>query len=609
MPEWRLLWFATLLIVGSGGGKGVALASIPVGTATFVAGADEEGVQPEDLTVGHWVTVKGTTGANGVLLANSVEVSYPKDEQEIIGTVTETRKVDDADVILVVDGQPAFVGPKARLRGVDVSRLRKLKGSRVSIEGYWRSPAKFSVRELEVRSKGRDRLEGRIDAITRGPEGLELRVMGRTVVLLPEAELEASDPLDSVTLADPTEYDDLIIERRIDDDDDIPGRRIAPDLWGGVRLEWQRSDQRNFDLDDSVDADRVDDEYSVRGELRWVPSPRFFGLVEYRHGWRDRFEEDDGSSAVDRGRLNEAHVYWRDVLIKGLDLQIGRQDFDEEREWLYDENLDAVRAFVRRYSMRLELFAAGIIAGGSPRDEDVNTYGAILSTETSADWSVGAYAIRRDSDLGGARRATHLGLRGLGEFVDDHESWAELSFLTGQDSGNELTGWAYDFGDVWYPPWAEDWYIVAGLAYGSGDRGTFDGKDATFRQTGLHDNNAKFGGVTSFRYYGELFQPELANMRISTLAVGRRFGKRESIDLVFHRYDQDFARPFLVDADLREDPNGLSTNLGWEVDLVLGSRSLERANFELVFGRFEPGDAFPDADHAWIMKAQVRLQL
>ena len=570
----------------------------------------QEIIGVEDLQVGHWVTAKGTTGPGGQLQANSVEVTSPQDEQEIIGTVQEIRKAEGEYAVLVVDGQPAFVGPKARLRGVDVSRLPKLEGERVSVEGYWRSPAKFSVRELEVRSKGRDRLEGRIDSITRGPGGVELSVMGRTVVVLAEAILETEEDLDEVELAEAVEYDEeLFLGRELDDDDDIPGRRIGPDLWAGVRLEWQRSDERDFDLDSGREADRSDDDFSVRGEIRWVPSPSVFGLVEYRHGWRNRFEEDDGSSSQDRGRLNEAHIYLRDVLFKGVDLQVGRQDFDEEREWLYDENLDAVRAFIRRYSGRLELFAASVVYGGDPDEEDSDTFGAILSTETSSDWSVGAYAIRRDSDLGGARRATHLGLRGLGEFVDDHESWAELSFLTGSHEGNELTGWAYDVGDVWTPSWAERWYFVAGLAFGSGDRGTFDGKDSTFRQTGLHDNNGKFGGVTSFRYYGELLRPELANMRISTLGVGRRFGKRESIDLVFHKYDQDFAQPFLVDVDIRSDPNGLDRDLGWEVDLVFGSRSLDRANFELILGRFDPGRAFPGADYAWVVKAQVRLAL
>ncbi len=563
-----------------------------------------------DLVVGHWVVVKGETSDDGRLVASFLEVSQPEERQEIIGTVSEVREDDDAYAVIVVDGQPSFVGPKSRLRGLDVSELEELSGKRVGIEGYWRSPRKFSVRELELRSKGRDRLMGRVDKITEEPGALRLRVLGREVLVDARTTLKVEGPLADFGLADAPRYSPIgDLERVVDDDDDIPGRAIGGGLFVGARLEWQRADERNYDLDREDANDRVDDNYSVRGEVRWAPSDRVFGLIEYRHAWRDRFDEDDGSTAEDRGRLNEAHLYFRDVLVRGLDLQLGRQDFDEEREWLYDENLDAIRLFLRRDRLRYELFAATVLSGGDPREEDARYYGALVNTEYSDDWSLGAYALSASSQLDGERRATHLGLRGLGEFVDRNDSWGELSFLTGRDSGNTLTGWAFDVGNTWSPRWAKRWYATAGMAYGSGDRGTQDGRDSTFRQTGIHDNNAKLGGITSFRYYGELLRPELANLSIMTLGIGRRFGKRESVDLVFHKYAQDFARPFLVDAELREDPDGLHTDLGWEVDLVFGSRTYDRANIELVLGRFEPGAAFPGASAAWTARVQIRGQL
>ena len=36
--------------------------------------------------------------------------------------------------------------------------------------------------------------------------------------------------------------------------------------------------------------------------------------------------------------LNEGYAYWRDALGVGWGVQVGRQDFDERREWLYDQN-------------------------------------------------------------------------------------------------------------------------------------------------------------------------------------------------------------------------------------------------------------------------------
>ena len=70
--------------------------------------------------------------------------------------------------------------------------------------------------------------------------------------------------------------------------------------------------------------------------------------------------------------------------------------------------------------------------------------------------------------------------------------------------------------------------------------------DHAFRQTGIQDNNDKFGGVTSFKYYGELLEPELSNLHILTAGIGRRFGRRMSLDLIYHNYRQDEA---LYDTD------------------------------------------------------------
>ena len=49
-----------------------------------------------------------------------------------------------------------------------------------------------------------------------------------------------------------------------------------------------------------------------------------------------------------------------------------------------------------------------------------------------------------------------------------------------------------------------------GWAWGSGDQEPQSGNNGTFRQTGFQDNNDKWSGVTSFRYYGELVDPELS---------------------------------------------------------------------------------------------------
>ena len=68
------------------------------------------------------------------------------------------------------------------------------------------------------------------------------------------------------------------------------------------------------------------------------------------------------------------------------------------------------------------------------------------------------------------------------------------------------------------------------------------------------------------------------------------------------------AAPSLVRSDLRAKPDGVHRDLGWEVDLVLGSRALPATHVEAVLGRFEPGDAFPDGDPAWVARLQLRFR-
>jgi hypothetical protein len=97
-------------------------------------------------------------------------------------------------------------------------------------------------------------------------------------------------------------------------------------------------------------------------------------------------------------------------------------------------------------------------------------------------------------------------------------------------------------------------------------------------------------------------------MGILTFGLGTRIGKRNSLDLVYHRFVQDEPTDSLRDTDLDRRPNGDDDDLGWELDLIFGSRSFEKWDFEIVGGMFEPGDAFEQDDVAYLAKVQVRFK-
>src|SRR6058998_1637039 len=56
----------------------------------------------------------------------------------------------------------------------------------------------------------------------------------------------------------------------------------------------------------------------------------------------------------------------------------------------------------------------------------------------------------------------------------------------------------------------------------SGDESPNDRHNNQFRQSGLHTNETRFGGLSKFKIYGEALDPELSNIEIFTAGVGFR---------------------------------------------------------------------------------------
>lgn len=221
---------------------------------------------------------------------------------------------------------------------------------------------------------------------------------------------------------------------------------------------------------------------------------------------------------------------------------------------------------------------------------------------------LGAYLVDQRADLAGRDYPIFGGLRAYGDWIPDNNMWGELGVVRGYQDFSDLRGWGGDIGTTYSPSGAKPWYFSAGYAFGSGDRNPNDLIDHAFRQTGIQDNNDKFGGVTSFKYYGEILEPELSNLHIMTAGVGRRFGRRISLDLVYHKFTQDEALDRLRNTNFKVRPNGTSTDIGQELDVILGHRSGFGLDTELVLAAFDPGRAFDDARRAYLVKLQLRYR-
>ena len=143
----------------------------------------------------------------------------------------------------------------------------------------------------------------------------------------------------------------------------------------------------------------------------------------------------------------------------------------------------------------------------------------------------------------------------------------------------------------WVLPGAARPTFSLGLANGSGGASD-DTRDNNFRQTGLQENKGRVAGVKRLRFYGELLDPDLANLRIESAGFGLRFLANSSVELLWHRYRQHQASTRIAGSRLSQGPTGLSPDIGREIDLFIAMREWRHFELTLTVTRFMPGAAF-----------------
>jgi alginate production protein len=389
-----------------------------------------------------------------------------------------------------------------------------------------------------------------------------------------------------------------------------PRTRIAPFLTVGAQLEVEYLFARNLDLTDAAGDDFSLLTPELQLALSFDPSPRLQAFVNLELSQELALAAPQPEERRLSVGLKEAFLLITDMAPGGLALQVGRQSFKDDREWLYDEELDAARAFWQPAGLELQV---SISRFGFYRkdflDEDsteqTTNYLAYGRYRVGTAMAPAAYVLVRDDHSSARERPVFVGLQAGGALGGALTYWLELAHVRGRDGSRRLHGWGVDAGvtatfDLPLRP-----SVTAAYAFGSGD-GDPDGRtDGAFRQTGLQGNEARWAGVTRFKYYGELLDPELSNLAIATLGLGLRPTERSSIDLVAHHYQQATASTELRGAALAADPSGRSRQVGCELDLVVGYGGVKGLEVTGVLGAFIPGRAFPQADGSVFARVKV----
>jgi alginate production protein len=383
----------------------------------------------------------------------------------------------------------------------------------------------------------------------------------------------------------------------------------------GGHLEISTEHLRDLDLDSSEEDDLDLLPIELELELLFEPSDSFLAYVrsQIRRQFvlRSNGDEDADSTEI---LLNEAYVTLTNAET-ALSLQLGRQLFEDQRQWFYEAELDAIRGRYQGAGLVAELSASRQallvdedLLNDVDEDSAVNvTFHALHALSKAA--SIGGYAILRDNNDSDVR-TIHLGLTSSGTPISGFSYWADAALLRGEEGGQSLRGYGVDVFGAYRFEAPLSPRVLGGIALGSGRSDSEEIGDTGFRQTGLQDNEAELGSLASFHYYGEAFDPELANIAIYTAGMGIRPSPDLTMDLIYHHYRQDQASETLRDSGLDAEPTGSSPTLGNEVDLVIGYQATEDLLVTSFVGYFNPGKGFDaDADDALIARLELEYGL
>lgn len=392
---------------------------------------------------------------------------------------------------------------------------------------------------------------------------------------------------------------------------------ITSNLYFGSRFDLEFETEKNFNLDTNDAEDIAVLEPALPLAFFYTPSRNFSVFLNVEPSQTHVVDQDNKKKDKARLEVIQAYLSFKKV-IGELDIKVGRQRFKDTREWLYDEELDGIRLSYNFPGAAIEFSVSkkkhkDLINEGN--DEKVTNYVFYGRYALNKRTNVAAYIFARDDSTTAREDPVFSGLQlnGKHKFSFDEKRrdklkyWLEWAHVEGESGADKISASGYDIGSAYRFGYSLKPAVTFGYAYGSGDDDPSDTIDRNFRQTGLQDNDAKFNGIVRMKYYGEMFDPELSNLAVYTAGLGIWPGQRISVDLVYHSYRQAKLSNKIRDSNIDQDPNGLSRELGHEVDFAVGYRGKKRrSKISLILGHFTPGPAFPNASRARFLEIKFR---
>ena len=407
----------------------------------------------------------------------------------------------------------------------------------------------------------------------------------------------------------------------------------------------------------TIGRDRLLLEQQLEGELFYTfGEPLSFFVQASVHWDQDlRSSTPDGADDwyVERG---EMWMFAGDVLGSGVDLDVGRLQFEDDRRWWWDEELDAVRleweggpddAFGAELALASELGPSRSDLDRVEADEEgrlrvigslswdiATSHGieifALLESDRSGHRPVGG-TVRADREDESDARLFWLGPRVLGAFVSESKwilgYWLDGGWVHGDErtiehgdpdgagrlpiegtARHDVDGCALDLGLLAIAAVPFQPTLTLTYAIGSGDSGN-GSRDHAYRQSDLQTNETSFGGVRRFPHYGRLLDPELSNLAIATAATGISLFRSSSLVLAYHYYRLIQRADSLRDSNLETAFDGRHRDVGHALDLELAIEEGDRFELELSGSVLRAGAAFGPRSGDWAFGGLAALRI
>ncbi|WP_179137795.1 alginate export family protein [Candidatus Entotheonella palauensis] len=384
-----------------------------------------------------------------------------------------------------------------------------------------------------------------------------------------------------------------------------------------AQLEIEVTREQNFDLapPPSETLHVLRPELQLATSIRPGPGIDGFLLLELAHAFDLQDETDNDELTHAEITVKEAFITitGQALLRIPLSIQVGRQSLEDEREWWYDDELDAIRLIFHVSRFRLEATLARFALydedlANSQGADDTDFYHLYAQYAFGSFFTLAAYGLIQDDNKPEGERPAFLGLRVSGVVEPGLRYWLDAAHVRGKSEGQRLRGWGLDVGFLYTFDLVTQPLLMFSYAFGSGDDTPESSTNTGFRQTGLQGNSASYESVTDIQYYGELLDPELSNLHIFTAGLGFRPFEEASVTVLYHIYRQHTPSDELRDVAIDAEPTGLSPDVGREVDVV-GGWAPDPFELKLIFGAFFPGNAFePEAQNAFFAECRLTVE-